>query len=406
MAWWGEIADVNLALYKVIDMARNTGGRSAMSYLIYMAIRILEMHRILKNTGSIYLHCDSTMSHYLKMTMDAIFGFRNFRTEIVWKRTSAHSDTKQGRKQHGRIHDILLFYSKTDEITWNPVYVPYDNKYIEEVYKYVEPETGRQYSSSPVTGPGGASKGNPKYEVMGVTRYWRYSKKRMDELIRSGRVFQTKPGNVPREKRYLDEMPGVPLQDIWNDINPIASQAKERIGYPTQKPLALLDRIIRTSSNEGDVVLDPFCGCATACSAAEKLGRKWVGIDISPKAFDLLSMRLKREAGLDKFTKGAGVLIHRTDIPIRKGQRSPDIKDKLYGMQRGCCNLCRNWFEYRHLEVDHVIPKAKGGPDDDKNLQLLCGSCNRIKGKHTMEEAMVRLKELGIIIPPPTATTR
>ena len=279
----GLIADEQPVMYKVLEAAGLTHGKGMQSYLCMMAVRLLEMRRVLKDTSSIYLHCDPTASHYLKMLMDSIYGSQNFRSEITWKRSSAHSDTRQGRRQHGRIHDVLLYYTKSDQWTWNPIYTDYDPEYIEKFYKYVEPGTNCMYTLDNLTGPGGASKGNPQYEVMGVTRYWRYSEERMQELIDAGRVVQRKSGAVPRYKRYLDEMPGVPLQDQWTDIPPIASQAKERIGYPTQKPLALLERIIRASSNEDDVVLDPFCGCATACVAAENLGRRWIGIDISPK---------------------------------------------------------------------------------------------------------------------------
>ena len=259
-----------------------------------MAARLVAMRRVLSPTGSIYLHCDDTASHYLKLVMDAIFGQQNFRTEIIWKRTSAHSDTRQGRKQHGRIHDVLFFYTKGEEWHWQPVYTSYDRDYVEKFYKHVEPETGRQYRLDNLTGPYGASKGNPYYEVMGVSRHWRYSQERMQQLIEAGRVIQRKPGAVPAYKRYLDEMPGVPLQDIWTDIGPIAAQARERLGYPTQKPLALLERIIKASSNEGDLVLDPFCGCGTAVHAAERLGRRWVGIDVSTFAVGLMRGRILR----------------------------------------------------------------------------------------------------------------
>ena len=188
------------------------GSNTMMAYLVMMAPRLVELHRVLKPTGSIYLHCDPTASHYLKVLMDAVFGKEYFRTEISWKRTSAHSDTKQGRRQHGRIHDILLFYSKSDEWQWNPVYVPYDASYVETFYKFVEPETGRRYRLDNLTGPGGAAKGNPEYEVMGVRRHWRYSRGRMDALIREGRIVQRRPGAVPAYKRYLDEMPACPCR--------------------------------------------------------------------------------------------------------------------------------------------------------------------------------------------------
>ena len=264
------------------------------AYLGFMRVRLVELHRILKPTGSIYMHCDPTMSHYLKVMMDAVFVWKNFRNEIVWKRSSAHSNGKQ----YGRIHDVFLFYTKTDDWNWNPVYTEYDREYIKKCYNFVEPGTGRKYRKDNLSVPGGAAKGNPQYEVMGVARYWRYSKERMQELIRQGRIVQTKPGSVPAYKRYLDEMPGVPLQDLWTDIRLIGCQATERTGYPTQKPLALLHRIIKVSSNPGDVVLDPFCGSGTTLAAADALDRRWIGIDISEKATALSLSRTESARGL------------------------------------------------------------------------------------------------------------
>lgn len=282
----GKLADALQAFRQFI------GACDMLSYLVMMAPRLVECRRVLKQAGSMYLHCDPAASHYLKMLMDAVFGPGNFRTEIIWKRSSAHSDAKQGRAQHGRIHDVILFYTKSDDWFWNQVFTPYDPEYVDSFYRHKEPETGRRYRLGDLTGPGGAAKGNPSYEVMGVTRYWRYSKEKMAELIKQGRVIQTKPGAVPAYKRYLDEMEGVPLQDIWTDIGPIAAQAAERLGYPTQKPVALLERIIRSSCPEGGTVFDPFCGCGTTITAAQTLGRTWIGIDITHLAITLMKQRL------------------------------------------------------------------------------------------------------------------
>ncbi len=289
-----------VAVKEMVAAFRQFVGRNAMmAYLVMMAPRLVELHRVLKPTGSLYLHCDPTAGHYLKILLDSVFGKEQFRTEISWKRTSAHSDTRQGRKQHGRIHDLILFYSKGDSWTWNPLYTEYDQDYIDEFYRHVEPETGRRYRLDNLTGPGGADKGNPSYEVLGVTRYWRYSQERMAELIDQGRIVQSRPGAVPAYKRYLDEMPGIPLQNFWTDIEPIGSRAKERLGYPTQKPQALLERIIQSSSNPGDVVLDPFCGCGTAVAAAQQLNRRWLGIDVTHLAVALIKNRLKTAFSLD-----------------------------------------------------------------------------------------------------------
>ena len=291
--------DVSGSVKGMVSAFLETIGRNdLMAYLVMMAPRLVELRRVLKPSGSIYLHCDSKAGHYLKLLMDTVFGAGNFRSEIVWKRTSAHSDTRQGRRQHGRIHDTILFYSKTSEWTWNPIYTPYDDQYVDSFYRHVESDTGRRYGLDNLTGPGEAAKGNPRYEVMGVTRAWRYSKERMQELIDQGRIVQTSPGSVPRYKRYLDEMPGIPLQDLWADINPIGARAREWLPYPTQKPEALLERIIAASSNEGDVVLDPFCGCGTAVVAAHKLNRQWLGIDITHLAVALMKNRLAAAFGL------------------------------------------------------------------------------------------------------------
>lgn len=269
------------------------GVNDMMAYLTMMAVRLVELHRVLKPAGSIYLHCDPTASHYIKLLLDAVFGVANFKTEIIWKRSTAHSDTKQGRKQHGRIHDVIFFYTKSNEWTWNPVYIAYSQEYMDTFYRHTEEGTGRRYRLGDLTAakPGG----DTLYEWKGVKpykgRYWAYSKIKMEQFEREGRLVYTKTG-MPCYKRYLDEMPGVPLQDIWTDLTTIGSGAKERLGYPTQKPEALLERIIRASSNEGDLVLDPFCGCGTALIAAERLKRRWLGIDLTHLAITLIKNRL------------------------------------------------------------------------------------------------------------------
>src|SRR5581483_6986726 len=268
------------------------GTSDMIAYLIMMASRLVELHRVLKDTGTIYLHCDSTATDYLKLMLDSIFDARNFVNEVIWKRTTAHSDRAQGSKHYGRIHDSLLVYAKSPEYTWNQSYEEHSEKYLDSHYTHIEEGTGRRYRLDNLTGPGGAAKGNPSYEVMGVTRYWRYSREKMQALIEKGRIIQTKKGAVPQYKRYLDEMKGRPLQDVWDDLPPINSQAKERLGYPTQKPEALLERIINTSSDEEDVILDPFCGCGTTITVAEKLHRRWVGIDLTHLAISLIRHRL------------------------------------------------------------------------------------------------------------------
>ena len=224
-----------------------------------------------------------------------------------------------------------------------------------------------------------------------MTKYWRYSEERMAELIEQGRVVQSRPGAVPAYKRYLDEMPGVPLQDVWTDIKPIGARAKERVGYPTQKPIALLERIIQASSNPGDVVLDPFCGCATALIAAEKLGRQWVGIDLSPVARTLVQRRMAKELGFDSLQA-----IYRDDTPKRTdmGLLPPyqTHKHTLFGMQEGVCAGCKISFPFRNFTIDHIVPRVRGGTDHIDNLQLLCNACNSLKGTRTQAEFLATLR--------------
>jgi len=269
------------------------GENDMLAYLTGMAIRLLELHRVLKNMGSLYLHCDPTASHYLKIVLDAVFGKENYRTEISWKRSSAHNDAKQGRKQYGNIRDIIYFYTKTEDWKWNWLYSPYSESYIKDFYHYSEPETGRLYRLGDLTAakPGG----DTSYEFYGTKpykgRYWAYSREKMENFKLEERLYFPPNGGTPSYKRYLDEMAGVPLQNDWNDIKPVSKS--EYLGYPTQKPLALLERIIQASSNEGDVILDPFCGCGTAVHAAQKLKRDWIGIDITNLAISLIEKRLK-----------------------------------------------------------------------------------------------------------------
>ena len=268
------------------------GANQMMAYLVMMTVRLVELHRVLKPTGSLYLHCDPTASHYLKVVLDTVFGAENYRGEIIWKRTSAHSDPKGW----GSIHDVLLYYTKSDQYTWNPVFTPYDETYLTRFRR--RDYDGRRWTDGDITAKG-LSGGGYTYTYKGVTSLWRVPLETMKKLDAEGRLHFTSRGGI-RLKRYLDEMPGVPIQDIITDIPPVNSQAKERLGYPTQKPLALLERIIEASSSPGDWVLDPFCGCGTAVAAAQKLDRRWIGIDITFLSISLQRSRLQEMfPGLD-----------------------------------------------------------------------------------------------------------
>lgn len=258
-----------------------------MAYLAMMAVRLIELHRVLKPTGSLYLHCDLTASHYLKILLDAIFGKTNFGNEIVWKRQNSKG---LAFTRFARNHDIILRYTKSDKWIWNAQYTEHDPEYLRQFYKYKDPD-GRVYRLADITNPN-KNRPNLTYEFLGVTRVWRWTRERMQEAYKNGIVVQGKPGQVPALKRYLDEQEGNPIDDVWLDVMPVQAQAQERLGYPTQKPVALLERIIAASSNEDDLVLDPFCGCGTTVHAAQKLNRRWIGIDVTHLAIGLIKRRL------------------------------------------------------------------------------------------------------------------
>ena len=338
--WINLLEDKHPKLWRVLLAAMIPSDKS---YLAYMAVRLLEMHRLLKPCGSLYLHCDPTMSHYLKLLLDALWGRGQFRNEVVWQRSTA-SGGKAGGRKFVPGHDTLFCYAAGRSFTHNRQYLPYTREYIEQRFKHRDDD---------------------------------------------GRLYRLQLNN---RRQYLDESKGKPVSDIWTDVPPVNPMARERTGYPTQKPLALLQRIIAASSDPGDVVLDPFCGCATTMVAADDMGRSWVGIDISPKAAELVVERITDRQGLFRD------IIHRTDLPKRTDLGTPPPynctanRQHLYGTQSGNCAGCRTHFEARHLEVDHIIAVAKGGTDHLDNLQLLCGHCNRIKGDRGMEYLRTRLQ--------------
>jgi site-specific DNA-methyltransferase (adenine-specific) len=267
------------------------GENDMMAYLTMMAVRLIELHRVLKDTGSLYLHCDPTASHYLKIILDGIFGKEHYRNEIIWQRSNAHNSARQ----YGRIADTIFFYTKSSNYCWNQIYTEYSDA---QLGRYKSNSDGRLYTCQDLT----ASRPNSnsgKFEWRGTFpsdgRGWGYTKEQLEKWWEEGKIAQKKDG-TPRQDGlivYLDEMPGKSLQSVWTDIPRISNTSKERLGYPTQKPLALLERIISVSSNEGDVVLDPFCGCGTATHAAQKLNRKWIGIDITHLSVSLIEKRLK-----------------------------------------------------------------------------------------------------------------
>ena len=285
----------NARLFDLVNALHKMLGQSEMmAYLVMMAPRLLDLHRVLKPTGSLYLHCDPAASHYLKIVLDVVFGPTRFKSEISWKRSAQHG----GAVSYNDIHDTLLFYLRGHAATWNPHYTALDDGYVNTHYTLVDKD-GRRYQLVSCHGAGaGPARRFGEVELAPPPgRHWAWTQEKLDELWRQGRIIFTAKG-MPRLKRYLDEVAGAPLGTVWTDVPPINSQAAERMGYPTQKPVALLERIISASSNPGDVVLDPFCGCGTAVVAAEKLGRKWIGIDITFIAVDLMISRLANDFGL------------------------------------------------------------------------------------------------------------
>ena len=394
VAWMGLVADEHPAMYQILQTAGVTHGKGMQSYLCMMGVRLLEMRRLLKDTGSIYLHCDDTATHYLKLLLDAVFGASAFRNEIIWQRTSAHNDP--GR--FGRVADRLLYVTKCPRArTFNPVLGELSDTQRRR-YKYSD--EGGPYKAEQLTAPRFSSTRTVDWRGVhpGANRQWRFGVDELDRLFAEGRILLRRDGRPRKDglKEYLHESDGAPVQDIWTDIARIANTSSERVGYPTQKPLALLERIIQASSNEGDMVLDPFCGCATACVAAESLGRRWVGIDLSEKAVELVNMRLQQTMG-SLFHHG--YVTARTDIPPRTDIDAPipyrQNKHVLFGEQEGRCGGCQTEFPFKLFEVDHVIPQSRGGTDHFDNLQLLCSHCNRLKGDRPQEYLVARLKELA-----------
>ena len=325
-------------LTKYIATVGGIHGKAMMAYLTYMAQRIIEMHRILKDTGSLYLHCDQTASHYLKSLLDGIFGKNNFRNEIIWYYTGG-TDTKRTWQKK---HDIILFYTKTDGYLLNPCYIPFNISTIRRFNK--TDADGRRYKIN---------------------------------KLKDGRITRT---YMKEDGKLAPDYWGFPIVNITS---------KEGTGYPTQKPLALLKRIILASSNAGDIVMDPFCGCATTCVAAQQLGRKWIGIDIEQKAVGILVERLSDDAGLFKDFVATDIIPKRNDV--KEVLPSEPVKQRLYREQNRKCNACGVEFEIRNLVIDHIQPKSKGGGDYYENYQLLCGSCNSIKGDRTMEYVRMKL---------------
>ena len=297
---YADVAEAGGRVSQVMQAFRTFLGESdVLAYLAMMAPRLVDLRRVLRPTGSLYLHCDPTASHYLKLLLDAVFGPECFLNEIIWKRTSAHSSAKR----YGPVHDVILFYGKTDKYKWNRVFQDYDAAYIETFFDQTD-QDGRRWKRADMTGAGirHGETGLPwrGIDITAKGRHWGSPPSVLDELDRKGRVhWPKKEDGMPRLKQYPEDLPGVPLQDVWPDVRPLHNLAAERLGYPTQKPETLLDRIILSSTSEGEVVLDPFCGCGTTIASAQRLRRAWIGIDVTNLAITLIRHRLRDTYGDD-----------------------------------------------------------------------------------------------------------
>jgi DNA modification methylase len=402
---FNEIVDNSSGLFTVqtvnliIGLEKVLEKGSLLAYLISMTLRVAEIYRVLKPTGSFYFHCDPTSSHYLKLAIDSIFcpGGGDFQNEITWKRTTAHNDA---RRRFGSTSDIIFFYTKNGSHQFKPQYLPYSEKYIKDFYRHTDSD-GRAYQLDNMTSP--SPRPNMMYEWKGFSfpsNGWRYSKERMTELDLQGRIwYPDSQKKRPRLKRYLDEMLGVPVSDIWDDIQPLSAQAKERLGYPTQKPESLLERIIKASSNEGDVVMDAYCGCGTSVAVAQKLNRQWIGIDITYQAVSLILKRLEDtyknrsgvldniiNSGIPKDLKSAEALANREDDRTRKEfekwavltySKNRAVINSKKGADRGIDG--QGFFPLDDKNYGQIIFQVKSGKVNSRDIRDLFGTVSREK---------------------------
>ena len=407
------------AIAGIINVARYTHGDDIAAYLCYMSIRLLEIYRILKPTGSLFLHCDSNVNNCLGELLNAIFGNDNFRSAITWRRANAKG---LAFKSFPNNDDSILYYSKSNGYIWNRQFLPHDPDYVRKFYRHTEPETGRRYRLADLTNPN-KNRPNLTYEWNGHTRVWRWTKGRMQEAHSNGLIHYSSTG-LANQKRYLDEMQGNPVDSIWDDIMPLPAQSVERTGYPTQKPVALAERIIAASTNPGDVVLDCFAGCAYVGVAAERLGRQWVACDINPRAWTVFKRQFNKPnlalLRCHEETTGQQVLgsepvatVHGPDqLPERgspvgeyqlKTFNLPELKFKvpsslipdsemmellleLSDYTAWCCGFANRRPDgsvirtTRNFHLDHVDPRSKDGSNQITNRAPLCPAHNTRKG--------------------------
>ena len=410
--WLDQLQQDETEVWHVITTAKEVWGDDMGAFLCWLGVRVLEMHRILADDGSLYVHCDATAGAYIKQLMDAVFGKNNFRNEIIWKRRYGTFSTVHQSTKFGVSTDTIFFYAKSDATPFSPQYSfedPQYQEYVEKHFNHID-ENGRRYQSDNLANP--APRPNLIYEYKGYkppTNGWAISREKMEQWDKEGRLhFPNNPNGRIRRKRFVDELRGKPVQNLWDDIQVIASQSNERTGYPTQKPLALYERIIAASSNPGDMVLDPFCGCATTPVAAERLGRQWVGMDIWDGAHQIVLDRLEAEGlAVPGRSRGGqqtltfGDITYTTTPPKRtdsgematlalrtptgrEGQRYPAPRTQHGRLLVDIGALCQGCgadygFDPRVLEVDHINPRSQGGTDAYDNLTLLCPPCNKEK---------------------------